>query len=146
MEEEQPCCCSVFKHNLYSIASSIKNILAAISILALVKNLLSLIIFLYDVASKFQSTFLRIRNALKIRVIKVCYFNIFIFKGDVIVGKEQIDKGEFWWGFWIVMFMFAPNLVFITWFIIANRRKLKTKDTWFKVFIAGNVQLVTLIK
>ena len=81
-----------------------------------------------------------------IRVIKVCYFNIFIFKGDVIVGKEQIDKGEFWWGFWIVMFMFAPNLVFITWFIIANRRKLKTKDTWFKVFIAGNVQLVTLIK
>ena len=64
-EEEQPCCCSIFKQKLYSIASSMKNILAAISILALVKNLLSLIIFLYDVASKFRTTFCRTRNALK---------------------------------------------------------------------------------
>ena len=69
-----------------------------------------------------------------------------LFKGDIIVGKEQIDKGETWWGFWIVMLMFVPNLVFIVWFILANRNKLSSGGTWLKITIAGSVQLVTLIK
>ena len=70
----------------------------------------------------------------------------FIFSGDIIVGKEQTDNDEHWWGFWIMTLMFLPNLLFITWFILARRNKLFNKETWFKVFIAGNVQLVTLIK
>ena len=68
------------------------------------------------------------------------------FIGDIIVGKEQIEKGETWWGSWIVALMFLPNLVFITWFVLAYRKKLLSKNTWIKVFIAGNVQFVTLIK
>ena len=74
------------------------------------------------------------------------YSVFLLFKGDIIVGKEQIDKGETWWGFWIVMLMFVPNLVFIVWFIIARRNKLSSGGTWLKITIAGSVQLVTLIK
>ena len=77
------------------------------------------------------------------------YFDFLIkclFEGDFIVGKEQIDEGHTWWGFWIVTLMFAPNLVFMTWFILAHRKTILNKDTWYKVFIAGNVQFVTLVK
>ena len=70
----------------------------------------------------------------------------FIFSGDIIVGKEQTYNDEHWWGFWIMTLMFLPSLLFIRWFILARRNKLLNKDTWFKVFIAGNVQFVTLIK
>ena len=51
-EEEQICCCSVFKRKMSTIASYMKNFFIAISIMGLVKSLLSLIIFIYDVASK----------------------------------------------------------------------------------------------
>ena len=54
-ENDQPCCCSVFKLKITTIAAGIKNILAAISIIGLVKSLLSLIMFLYDVISKYNS-------------------------------------------------------------------------------------------
>ena len=51
-KEEQPCCCSVFKRKMSTIASYTKSFFIAISIMGLVKSLVSLIIFIYDMASK----------------------------------------------------------------------------------------------
>ena len=103
--------------------------------------------------------------AMEIRVSKI-HLNILIHIWYIIVSTEIINKlltfvlfigryhswkganwqCEHWWGFWIMTLMFLPNLLFITWFILARRNKLLNKDTWFKVFIAGNVQFVTLIR
>ena len=54
--KEESCCCSVFKRKLSTIASCIKSFLVAISVVALVKSVLSLAIFLYDVCSKYYTS------------------------------------------------------------------------------------------
>ena len=51
--KEESCCCSVFKRKISTIASYMKSFLVAISVVALVKSVLSLVIFLYDVCSKY---------------------------------------------------------------------------------------------
>ena len=62
------------------------------------------------------------------------------------MGKEQIQNGETWWGFWIIVLMFFPNIVFIVWFILVNRKKFGSKDTYMKIMISGMVQLITVIR
>ena len=54
--KEESCCCSVFKRKISTIASCIKSFLVAISVVALVKSVLSLVIFLYDVCSKYYTS------------------------------------------------------------------------------------------
>ena len=39
-----------------------------------------------------------------------------------------------------------PNIVFIIWFIEVNRTKMWQKDTYFKILIAGMVQIISLIR
>ena len=57
--KEESCCCSVFKRKICTIASCIKSFLLAISVVALVKSVLSLAIFLYDVCSKYYTSIKR---------------------------------------------------------------------------------------
>ena len=73
--------------------------------------------------------------------------NIILFiLGDLIVGKEQIEKGKFWWGFWIIFLTFLPNLIFLVWYTIKRSRHLGKIETWKNMFLVGNVQLVTILK
>ena len=54
--KEESCCCSVFKRKISTIASHMKSFLVAISVVALVKSVSSLAIFLYDVCSKYYTS------------------------------------------------------------------------------------------
>ena len=65
---EKSRCCSVFKRKISTIASCIKSFLVAISVVALVKSVFSLAIFLYDVCSKYYTSINR--------SIKKCYSKI----------------------------------------------------------------------
>ena len=73
------------------------------------------------------------------------YFNN-LSTGDFIVGREQLEKGEYTWGSVIILLMFVPNVVFMAWIAHANRKDFGKKETWAKILIAGNVQLITLVR
>ena len=68
------------------------------------------------------------------------------FKGDFMVGTEQFEKGERTWGTVIIFLVFVPNLVFMAWIAHANRKRFGEKGTWAKIIIAGNVQLITVVR
>ena len=69
-----------------------------------------------------------------------------ISKGDIVVGEEQIDSGNKWWGFWVIFLTFLPNIIFVVWYMIKRRRHLGKLETWRNVFVVGNIQIITLLK
>ena len=76
--KEESCCCSVFKRKVSTIASCIKSFLVAISVVALVKSVLSLVIFLYDVCSKYYTSINRSKKCIR-NIIKVPKYNLLLF-------------------------------------------------------------------
>ena len=64
----------------------------------------------------------------------------------MIVGNEQIEKGDNWWGFWIIFLTFLPNVIFMVWYMIKRRRFAGKLETWRNMLIIGNVQIVTILK
>ena len=70
----------------------------------------------------------------------------FVIIGDYIVAKGYIEKGDVVWGSTIIMLMFVPNIIFMAWFVQGFNKKLCQKTTWEKIFAAGSVQLITIIR
>ena len=66
--------------------------------------------------------------------------------GDGAVSYDQIQSGNPVWGFGIIGLMFLPNIVFVLWFLVGNKKKQSKSETLAKILVAGSVQLVTLIK
>ena len=65
---------------------------------------------------------------------------------DLIVGVEQIEGGHYWWGSWIIVLTFLPNIIFWIWYTYVRRKKLGECETWKNLLLVGNVQLVTILK
>ena len=66
--------------------------------------------------------------------------------GDGAVSYDHIQNGNPVWGCSIIGLMFLPNIVFVMWFLFGNKEKKSRRDAFAKVLVAGNVQLVTMIK
>ena len=68
----------------------------------------------------------------------------------MIVGQEQYLNGDVIWGNVIMLLVLLPNLLFIIWFTLAQRRKLFSRKektyTWIKILVSGMVQLITVIR
>ena len=128
---------------------SVIGLAKAISILNLVKTIFSFVMYLYDQISKWDYKLERLwsKKILILKQLKRSWLTLsYIFLGDLIVGKEQIEKGKFWWGFWIIFLTFLPNLIFLVWYTIKRRSHLGKIETWKNMFLVGNVQLVTILK
>ena len=72
--------------------------------------------------------------------------NVIILSGDGAVSYDQLQSGNPVWGFGIIGLMFLPNIVFVLWFLVGNKKKQSKSETLAKILVAGSVQLVTLIK
>ena len=125
---------------------------------SLFKPLFKTIMFLYDLGSKhirktlsiMSVSFVIIPPTLKNPLISSILANANFLLGDVIVGQEQYHSGDVIWGNVIMLLVLLPNLLFIIWFTLAQRRKLflmKEKTyTWIKILVSGMVQLITVIR
>ena len=69
-----------------------------------------------------------------------------MIKGDTQVGVDHINNGDLVWGSMVILLQFLPNLVFILWFILSQKEHLCESRTWGKIFFAGSVQIVTLMR
>ena len=69
-----------------------------------------------------------------------------MFIGDGAVSADHIENGHPVWGYSIIGLMFLPNIVFVLWFLVGNKKKQSKSETLAKVLVAGSVQLVTMIK
>ena len=71
-----------------------------------------------------------------------------LFVGDGAVAYQHVENQNPVWGYTIIGLMFLPNVVFILWFVLGNKRQVgqSRRRTLTKILVAGSVQLVTLIK
>ena len=91
---------------------------------------------------------------IKVIPIRIVSFN-FIYTyyfclGDVIVGHDQRKNGDKNWGNAIILLVLLPNLLFVFWFTLAQRKRIFTKkkfgQTWMKIILSGMVQVITVIR
>ena len=77
---------------------------------------------------------------------KIILKYVFYIIGDIAVGEEKIQNGDTTWGSVIIFLIFLPNIVLIVLAMFGNIKNIRSKDTLFKVIIAGLVQIVSVFR